>query len=327
MGVPLATEFARSKEDRQAMELVLSQGMFGRPFVLPPGVPPERAAALRKAFMAAMTDPALLSDAQEGEPRYRGAVRLRPAGPGRGAICAAAEHRREGEAVDDLQAGAVDGRSSCGWTSRRLCRRRNSQPAGDRGICTGSVEQFYRGKTINIYRRLGGGRRLRRLCARARPPHGQIHPRQSDHRAAEHAGRGRQQGGRLHLFGRAEGRHRHRRDLSRRHPRAAARRHADPARSGEVHLRRQRQQRRLHLRRPRRLPDQVLQGRVHAGDDRRRQQRRRHHPRHAGAVEQRARREIPHRHRLCRHARDRARGRAQGDPRRCAATATPACSR
>ena len=43
MGVPLATEFARSQEDRQAMELVLSQGVFGRPFVLPPGVPPERA--------------------------------------------------------------------------------------------------------------------------------------------------------------------------------------------------------------------------------------------------------------------------------------------
>ncbi len=65
MGVPLAAEFARSKEDRQAMELVLSQGVFGRPFVLPPGVPQERSDALRKAFMAAMTDPALLSDAKK----------------------------------------------------------------------------------------------------------------------------------------------------------------------------------------------------------------------------------------------------------------------
>jgi len=65
MGVPLAAEFARTKEDRQAMELVLSQGVFGRPFVLPPGVPPERSDALRKAFMAAMTDPALLSDAKK----------------------------------------------------------------------------------------------------------------------------------------------------------------------------------------------------------------------------------------------------------------------
>ena len=75
--------------------------------------------------------------------------------------------------------------------------------------------------------------------------------------------------------------------------------------------RRQRQQRRLYLRRALRLADQVVQGRVHAGGDRRRQQRRRHHPRHADAVEQRARHQIPHRHRLCRHAGDRARGRAQ----------------
>jgi tripartite-type tricarboxylate transporter receptor subunit TctC len=64
MGVPLASEFARTKDDRQAMELVLSQGLFGRPYVLPPGVPPERVAALRTAFMAAMTDPALIADAK-----------------------------------------------------------------------------------------------------------------------------------------------------------------------------------------------------------------------------------------------------------------------
>jgi tripartite-type tricarboxylate transporter receptor subunit TctC len=32
--------------------------------VLPPGVPPERAGLLRKAFMAAMTDPALIADAK-----------------------------------------------------------------------------------------------------------------------------------------------------------------------------------------------------------------------------------------------------------------------
>ena len=64
-GVPLATEFATSKENRQAMELVLSQGLFGRPFVLPPDVPADRAAVLRKAFDAAMADPALIADAQK----------------------------------------------------------------------------------------------------------------------------------------------------------------------------------------------------------------------------------------------------------------------
>jgi hypothetical protein len=64
MDVPLATAFARTKDDRQAMELVLSQGLFGRPYVLPPGVPPERAALLRKAFMEAMADLALIADAK-----------------------------------------------------------------------------------------------------------------------------------------------------------------------------------------------------------------------------------------------------------------------
>src|SRR5688572_10990063 len=65
MGVPLATEFARSTEDRQAMELVLSQGLFGRPYVLPPETPKDRAEALRKAFAAALADPALLADAKK----------------------------------------------------------------------------------------------------------------------------------------------------------------------------------------------------------------------------------------------------------------------
>jgi tripartite-type tricarboxylate transporter receptor subunit TctC len=65
MGVPLATEFARMTEDRKAMELVLSQGLFGRPFVLPPAVPQDRVAALRSAFTAAMNDPALITDARK----------------------------------------------------------------------------------------------------------------------------------------------------------------------------------------------------------------------------------------------------------------------
>ena len=62
MGVPIATEFARPGEDRQAMELVLSQGLFGRPYVLPPETPKDRVEALRKAFAAALADPALLAE-------------------------------------------------------------------------------------------------------------------------------------------------------------------------------------------------------------------------------------------------------------------------
>jgi len=64
MGVPLTVSFARTEEDRQVMELVYSQAIFGRPFVVPPGVPQERVAALRKAFMVALADKELLAEAQ-----------------------------------------------------------------------------------------------------------------------------------------------------------------------------------------------------------------------------------------------------------------------
>ena len=62
MGVPLATQFAKSDEDRQVMELIESQGVFGRPYVMPPGVPAERVAALRRAFVATFKDPALRAE-------------------------------------------------------------------------------------------------------------------------------------------------------------------------------------------------------------------------------------------------------------------------
>jgi tripartite-type tricarboxylate transporter receptor subunit TctC len=63
MGVPLTVNFARTDEDRQVMELFYSQGEFGRPFVIPPGVPAERVAALRTAFMAVLHDKEALADA------------------------------------------------------------------------------------------------------------------------------------------------------------------------------------------------------------------------------------------------------------------------
>jgi tripartite-type tricarboxylate transporter receptor subunit TctC len=65
MGVPLATQFARTDQDRQVMELIESQGVFGRPYILPAGVPAERVAALRKAYMDTMNDPALKAEAEK----------------------------------------------------------------------------------------------------------------------------------------------------------------------------------------------------------------------------------------------------------------------
>jgi tripartite-type tricarboxylate transporter receptor subunit TctC len=63
LGVPLAVDFAKTPEDRKILELVYSQTIFGRPYVLAPETPPERIAALRKAFMATLADKQLLADA------------------------------------------------------------------------------------------------------------------------------------------------------------------------------------------------------------------------------------------------------------------------
>jgi tripartite-type tricarboxylate transporter receptor subunit TctC len=67
MGVPLAAAYAKTDEERQVMELAFSQGSYGRPYVMPPGVPAERIAALRKAFMDTLHDPALLADAEKAQ--------------------------------------------------------------------------------------------------------------------------------------------------------------------------------------------------------------------------------------------------------------------
>jgi tripartite-type tricarboxylate transporter receptor subunit TctC len=63
-GIPLTSSLAKTDEQRQIMELVYSQEVFGRPFILPPGSPADRVAALRKAFLAAFDDKDLLAEAQ-----------------------------------------------------------------------------------------------------------------------------------------------------------------------------------------------------------------------------------------------------------------------
>lgn len=64
MHVPLAVDFAKTPEQRQILELVYSQTTFGRPYALPPDVPADRVAALRKAFFEVLSDKDLLADAQ-----------------------------------------------------------------------------------------------------------------------------------------------------------------------------------------------------------------------------------------------------------------------
>src|SRR5215470_8890845 len=63
MGVPLAIDFAKTDEDRKVMDLIFSQLLYGRPYVLPPGVPADRVAALRKAFVDTFRDPEIVAEA------------------------------------------------------------------------------------------------------------------------------------------------------------------------------------------------------------------------------------------------------------------------
>jgi tripartite-type tricarboxylate transporter receptor subunit TctC len=62
---PSILDMAKSEADRQALRLSLARLEYGRPFFLPPNVPPERVLALRRAFDATMKDPAFLAEADK----------------------------------------------------------------------------------------------------------------------------------------------------------------------------------------------------------------------------------------------------------------------
>ena len=61
--VPLAIDMLKDPVERKVFELVVLPQEFGRPFIAPPGVPADRAAAMIKAFAETLTDPAFLADA------------------------------------------------------------------------------------------------------------------------------------------------------------------------------------------------------------------------------------------------------------------------
>lgn len=62
--VPLVTDLAKTEQQRQMLDLVLSSQTMARPFAAPPGVPAERVSALRKAFIDTTRDPDFLAAAK-----------------------------------------------------------------------------------------------------------------------------------------------------------------------------------------------------------------------------------------------------------------------
>jgi hypothetical protein len=65
--VPLVVDLADTDEERQILRLVFSRQALGRPFLAPPGLPADRAAALRKAFTDTMKDKTFLADAAKAK--------------------------------------------------------------------------------------------------------------------------------------------------------------------------------------------------------------------------------------------------------------------
>ena len=62
--IPTARELAKDDKARALIELTELPYVLSRPFVAPPGVPADRAAALQKAFMDVCKDADLLAEAQ-----------------------------------------------------------------------------------------------------------------------------------------------------------------------------------------------------------------------------------------------------------------------
>jgi len=63
--VPLVTDLAKTDEQKQILRLIFARQVMGRPFVAPPGIPQDRAEALRKAFMDTMKDKEFLAEAEK----------------------------------------------------------------------------------------------------------------------------------------------------------------------------------------------------------------------------------------------------------------------
>jgi hypothetical protein len=69
-GLPNALDFIKSPSDRQVMELHFTQKTAARPVVMPPGVPPERLAMLRRAFAALGQDKEFLAEAAKSKVEF-----------------------------------------------------------------------------------------------------------------------------------------------------------------------------------------------------------------------------------------------------------------
>ena len=62
-GVPFLADLVTREDDKLLARAAVAPLAFGRPFLAPPGTPPDRVAALRKGLMETFTDPEFVADA------------------------------------------------------------------------------------------------------------------------------------------------------------------------------------------------------------------------------------------------------------------------
>jgi len=65
LGVPRIAKYVNNDDDKKALDLIITQQVFGRPYFLPPGTPTAQVKMLRDAFMKTMTDKEFLEDARK----------------------------------------------------------------------------------------------------------------------------------------------------------------------------------------------------------------------------------------------------------------------
>jgi tripartite-type tricarboxylate transporter receptor subunit TctC len=63
--VPFVYDYLKNPADKSLLDFLVSRMLMGRPFMAPPGVPADRAEALRQAFWDTVQDPDFLADAKK----------------------------------------------------------------------------------------------------------------------------------------------------------------------------------------------------------------------------------------------------------------------
>jgi hypothetical protein len=68
--VPLFSDLAKTDQEREMLNVMLARGEFAKPYLAPPGLPPQRLELLRTAFMRATQDPGFLADVNKQKLEY-----------------------------------------------------------------------------------------------------------------------------------------------------------------------------------------------------------------------------------------------------------------